>query len=159
MRGLCRLYAVADRLLTPYLTRPLSRLRKAAHEIAEGNHTSRFIPKTRLEVTSLAGDLEHMRRELLDQRDQIIASHAQLEIKVAERTVKLERVSEELTVTHDKAMESVRLKSQFLATMSHEIRTPMNGILGMLSLLQNGNLEPKDRGYLKIAVHSAQTPC
>lgn len=144
-------------LLTPYLTRPLKQLRDAAHEIAQGDHSASFVPKTRLvEVTSLAGDLEHMRRELLDQRDKIIASHEQLENKVAERTVELRQASEELTLARDKAMESVRLKSQFLATMSHEIRTPMNGVLGMLGLLQDGNLEPKDRDYLEVAIRSAQ---
>ena len=33
------------------------------------------------------------------------------------------------------ALESVRLKSEFLSTMSHEIRTPMHGIIGMANLL------------------------
>jgi signal transduction histidine kinase len=32
-------------------------------------------------------------------------------------------------------MESVRVKSEFLATMSHEIRTPMNGVIGLTNLL------------------------
>ena len=36
----------------------------------------------------------------------------------------------ELAESRDRAEESNRLKSQFLATMSHEIRTPLNGVLG-----------------------------
>jgi len=57
----------------------------------------------------------------------------------------------QLIEAKNKAEESDRLKSAFLANVSHEIRTPMNGILGFTQLLQNRNLEQKDRQqYLEI---------
>ncbi|MBN8637694.1 MAG: PAS domain-containing protein [Anaerolineae bacterium] len=40
-----------------------------------------------------------------------------------------------LAESRDRALESVRLKSEFLAMMSHEIRTPMTSILGSAELL------------------------
>jgi two-component system, sensor histidine kinase and response regulator len=52
-----------------------------------------------------------------------------------------------LAQARDEALESSRLKSQFMANMSHEIRTPMNAILGMLNLLQSTDLTDRQRDY------------
>ena len=45
----------------------------------------------------------------------------------------------------ERAEESDRLKSSFLANLGHEIRTPMNGILGFTELLKEPNLSIEEQ--------------
>lgn len=61
----------------------------------------------------------------------------------------------ELIKSKDKAEESDRLKTAFLANLSHEVRTPMNGILGFAELLKEHSLpEDLQRKYIEVIEQS-----
>ncbi len=73
------------------------------------------------------------------------------------RLLEREQAERALLQARDKALESARLKSEFVANMSHEIRTPMNGIMGMLDLLRTSEVTPTQLDYVNAARRSAET--
>ena len=70
---------------------------------------------------------------------------------------KLKEKAEELEFQKQKAEESTKLKSQFLASMSHELRTPMNSILGLTELmLEETNIKGKNRERIEVVLRSGK---
>ena len=62
----------------------------------------------------------------------------------------------ELKFSKEKAEESDRLKSAFLATMSHELRTPLNAVIGFSDLLCIRLTEEENKDYAELILSSGQ---
>jgi len=60
------------------------------------------------------------------------------------------RMNEQLTLARDKALESDRLKSAFLANISHEIRTPLNIIIGFSDMLSQAETQVEKEEYTQV---------
>ena len=66
-------------------------------------------------------------------------------VAVNEDITEQKEILRELVAAKEKAEESDRLKSAFLANISHEIRTPMNGIMGFSELLKEPHLSGEEQ--------------
>jgi signal transduction histidine kinase/DNA-binding NarL/FixJ family response regulator len=75
--------------------------------------------------------------------------------QLEQRRSALEVLAASLHLARRDAEAASEAKSVFLANMSHEIRTPFHGLMGMLSLLRETGLNPRQIDYLRTASESA----
>lgn len=68
---------------------------------------------------------------------------------------KLRNTQAELLAAKEKAEESDRLKSAFIANVSHELRTPLNGILGFSEMMKMPNISAEKKLHYADIINSS----
>ncbi|MEO1443618.1 MAG: histidine kinase dimerization/phospho-acceptor domain-containing protein, partial [Chloroflexota bacterium] len=105
--------------------------------------TGRFMfQRVVMPLNILRGHIEEFRMGNMNQRI-YLARQSNDEIDLLASTLNtmvdnIEQRTEELMVARAEALESSRLKSEFLSTISHELRTPLNAIMGYCDLMLAG---------------------
>ena len=155
------------------IARPLRKVAAAAETLAQGDLTARVQVDTRDEFGTLGTTFNRM-------ADAIAMIHEDLESRVRERTLSLERANDELHAQKEELLaqrtelqaqqrelqlknneveRAGQLKTDFLANMSHELRTPLNSIIGFSELLveqTEGRLQDRELRYLADVLSSGR---
>ncbi len=113
------------------------------------------IMQSEFQLRKRSGELIWVRdnsRLLIDEKGEPVYFDGVLE------DISLQKVAEKaLFEAKEKAEQSDRLKSYFLANISHEIRTPMNAIIGFIDLLKNTDMKVEElKDHMNILEQGAQ---
>ncbi len=125
-------YTLVAAIFTLYvqnkLLAPIRMADKAMEEFKNANEIIDIPDNYNDEAGRLLSNIKETLTKTDRQNKEIEMHRNKLEKLVAERT-------SDLKTAKERAEESDRLKSSFLATMSHELRTPLNHILGFSSMM------------------------
>lgn len=130
------------------------------------------LEETAAQLEERQEEIKHQNEELIVQRDKLFSANETLseqKQKILEQNLELdkhryslesivEERTHELIIAKEKAEESDKLKTSFLANLSHEIRTPLNAIVGFSILATDTNItEPERKRYLQIISNNNET--
>ena len=132
------------------ISAPINKLLKLAKNVENGKFDAKFEFPTKSELSTLGYAFNDMLKTIEKDREIIQTDQAELEYKVGQRTIELEKAKID-------AETASLAKSDFLAKMSHEIRTPMNGILGTTEVLANTGMNQQQKELLNIIQSSGSS--
>jgi signal transduction histidine kinase len=131
-------------MLTQLIVRPVEALTRASERMAAGHLAVTVPSRGAAEVARLARAFNGMAAQLREDR-------AALESRLAQ----LMRTTRELEAAQEQVVTSARLASvgRLAAGVAHEIGNPLAAILGLLELLEGGDLEPEEEREFLRRIH------
>lgn len=108
------------------------------------------------ELQLVAESMEYLRGCLINAQhdNQLHIDQSTQDLRETLDTIEVQNI--ELNIARKKALESSRIKSEFLANTSHEFRTPLNGIIGFAQLALRTDLNTLQHTYLRTILESSQ---
>ena len=105
------------------------------------------------QLENYVNDLKKLYEDLEKSNLQVVKQNEML-IKLSEA---IQNQSKELSIQKERAEESAKIKSEFLAKISHELKTPLNSIIGLTELIiSKSNINDKDKERLKVIQRSGR---
>lgn len=144
---ICWRYALRTASPWTNITHSLALIISGDYDKARSIKLPNYLQKTQEALDYISERLKNYRTELENEINQITK-------ETRENAILLEEKSAQLHIANKEAMESNRLKTQFLANISHEVRTPLNAILGYSNLLQKDILSPQQQVYVDTIAQS-----
>ncbi|MBD5772278.1 response regulator [Marinomonas colpomeniae] len=130
------------------LTLPINKLSTSLDKLAQGQFSNAKLMKLPPEYTDIQKNLLELTERLENHNEELISGIEQSTEDMRRSMDSMEEKSAQLHIANREAMESNRLKSQFLANISHEVRTPLNAILGYTKTLQKDVTDTQQRLYV-----------
>ncbi len=154
-----RLLRKQNQLLEEKVAERTTQLISANEELKELNN---YISEQNQEILAQNQEILNKNEEINAQKNMLEEQKVQLENALNELSKyrnKLEELVEERTrellIAKEKAEESDRLKSSFLANLSHEIRTPLNSIIGFTHMIFEPSISDEEKRKFKTIVDSS----
>jgi signal transduction histidine kinase/ligand-binding sensor domain-containing protein/CheY-like chemotaxis protein len=146
-------------LLEQNVEKRTEQLMKANFELEEKNKhilaQNEEIIKQNLEIFNKNEEINKQKLLLEKQKNEVEHAYEELALYRDKLEEIVEERTHELMEAKEKAEESDRLKSSFLANLSHEIRTPLNSIIGFSSLIFNEEISDEERKSYQSIIESS----
>lgn len=114
------------------ITRRVLQLKSGANEVAAGRLSQQIATTGSDEITDLATNFEHMRKNLVAAQETL-----------ASKNKELRTLNADLELANEALKKLDKLKDQFIGIASHELRGPIHPILGYASMAKSGKVKPE----------------